>query len=681
MSADSYFPPGQNRLGAETSPYLRQHKDNPVQWWPWSDEALQTAKAADRPILLSVGYSACHWCHVMAHESFENADVAAEMNRLFVNIKVDREERPDLDAIYQKALALLGEHGGWPLTMFLSPDGTPFWGGTYFPPQPAYGRPSFTEVLTQIDRIWREMRDDVGKQGASLVEAIGKHGQEQLRDGLSLPLLQDAAVSLLEYIDKDYGGLKGAPKFPMPFVYDFLWRMAHRQERVELREVVIQTLEAICQGGIYDHVSGGFARYSTDSRWLVPHFEKMLYDNAQLVDLLTLVWRDTRAPLFAARVAETIAWLMREMIADNGAFAAALDADSEGEEGKFTVWTEAQIDELLGADAAAFKAAYDVTPTGNWEGHVILNRSATPFDTVDEEDMAQLCDVLLQAREGRVRPGRDDKALADWNGLMIAALVRAGATFGQKSWIAAAARAFAAVRETMTWTDNDGRERLGHAWCDGRLQTTAMLDDYAHMANAALALFEVTGDQTYLGYARQWIETARALYWDEDSGGYFFTASDAETLIVRTKTANDSATPSGNGAMVFALARLFYVTGEADDRTRAGATVAALSVEALRAFPHGTTLLSGFALLEDAIQVVIVGHPDSAETAAMLTAAHTAPAPNLIVARVDDGDTLAPTHPAHGKTRVGGKTTAYICRGPVCDAPVTSAADLTAALV
>ena len=376
-----------------------------------------------------------------------------------------------------------------------------------------------------------------------------------------------------------------------------------------------------------------------------------------------------------------VTWLLREMFADNGAFAAAIDADSEGKEGKFTVWTEAQIDELLGADAEDFKAAYDITASGNWEGHAIPNRTATPYDTVDEEHMAQLCEVLLQARESRIRPGRDDKALADWNGLMIAALARAGAAFKERSWIAAAARAFAAVRETMTWVDEGGGERLGHAWCAGRLQATAMLDDYVHMANAALALFEVTGDSTYLGYARNWVETAHALYWDEESGGYFFTASDAEALIVRTKTANDSATPSGNGAMVFALARLFYITGEADDRTRAGATVAALSVEALRAFPHGTALLSGFALLEDSIQVVIVGHPDSAETAAMLTAAHTAPAPNLIVARIDDGDVLALSHPAHGKTRVDGKTTAYICRGPVCEAPVTSATDLTAALV
>ena len=672
-------PPGHNRLGEETSPYLRQHQDNPVHWWPWGPEALAAAVSADRPILLSIGYSACHWCHVMAHESFEDPAVAELMNRLFINIK--SEERPDLDAIYQKALSLMGEHGGWPLTMFITPDGRPFWGGTYFPPQPAYGRPSFTEVLTQIDRVWREMRDDVHQQSNALTDEIGKRAHEQLRDGMSLVLIQDAAESLLEYIDNDAGGLKGAPKFPMPFVYDFLWRMQAYQADTELRDAVLKTLTAICQGGIYDHVGGGFARYSTDTAWLVPHFEKMLYDNAQLIDLLTLVWRDTRAPLFAARVAETVGWVLREMIAYNGAFAAALDADSEGEEGAFYVWTEDQIDELLGADAADFKTVYDVTAAGNWEDHVILNRTATPYDSVDEEHMTQCRDVLLEHRETRVRPSRDDKALTDWNGLMIAALARAGRTFDRPTWIGAAQRAFAAVVDTMTWQDDAGTERLGHAWCAGRLQQTAMLDDYANMANAALALFEVTGDDNYLARARAWVETATAHYWDEDGGGYFFTADDAESLIVRSKIANDSATPSGNGAMVQALTRLFYITGDANDRTRAGATVAALSVEALRAFPHATTLLSGFALLEDAIQVVIVGHAESAETKAMLSIAHTAPLPNLIVTRIDDGALLPASHPAHGKTRIDNRTTVYVCRGPVCDAPLTTSDALAATLV
>jgi uncharacterized protein YyaL (SSP411 family) len=328
-----------NRLVEETSPYLLQHKDNPVHWWPWSSEAFSAARASGKPILLSVGYSACHWCHVMAHESFENGDVAAVMNATFINIKVDREERPDVDAIYQKALALMGEQGGWPLTMFLGPDGQPFWGGTYFPPSPAYGRPSFSQVLSQIHKVWREQPEDVRKQSEALNAAIGEQHVERLRDGLSLTLIDAAAERLLDYVDASAGGMNGAPKFPMPFVFEFLWRAYKRKNDPRCRNAVLVTLRHLCQGGIYDHLGGGFARYATDANWLVPHFEKMLYDNAQLIDLMTLVWQETKDPLFAVRVRETVTWLTREMMGENGAFVASFDADSDGEEGKFYVWT------------------------------------------------------------------------------------------------------------------------------------------------------------------------------------------------------------------------------------------------------------------------------------------------------------------------------------------------------
>jgi len=677
---ETYFPDGQNRLGDESSPYLRQHKDNPVHWWPWGPEALAAARTADRPILLSIGYSACHWCHVMAHESFEDPAVADLMNRLYVNIKVDREERPDIDAIYMKALHLMGERGGWPLTMFLTPEGKPFWGGTYFPPKTAYGRPSFAEVLTQLDTLWRNRRSDVTEQTVALTRAITERPRDQLTHELSIPFLDDVVVKLLPHLDMERGGISGAPKFPMPFVFELLWKRGWKNAAPDLRKAVELTLTEICQGGIYDHAGGGFARYSTDGEWLVPHFEKMLYDNAQLIDVLTLVWRKTRWPLFAARVKGTVDWLLREMVADNRAFAAALDADSEGEEGKFYVWSEAEIDALLGADSPAFKVAYDVTAGGNWEGHAILNRTDTPYGSVDEDHMSECLDVLLQARAARVRPGRDDKALADWNGLTITALAHAGIVFDEADWIAAAQRAFAAVCETMTWTDAAGRVRLGHAWCADRLQQTAMVDDYANMANAALTLFSITADSKYLLRARDWVDVANALYWDEADGGYFFTASDGEDLLVRTKTANDAAAPSGNGAMVAALAKLFYLTGEADYRARAGKTIAALAVDSMKAFPHGSALLSGFSLLEEGVQVVIAGHPDSADTKAMVRTAYQSPEPHLIVAVIENTNTLPPHHPAAGKTRVDGKVTAYVCRGPVCDAPVTQIADLQSAL-
>ena len=675
--------PDHNRLVDETSPYLLQHKDNPVHWWPWGDAAFAAARAQNKPVLLSVGYSACHWCHVMAHESFEDEATAALMNADFISIKVDREERPDIDAIYMKALQLMGEQGGWPLTMFLKPDGRPFFGGTYFPPRPAYGRSSFPQTLAFMTDAWKNQQAEIDKGAEALVNAIAERHTERLRDGLSLSLLDSAADRLLDYIDLSAGGMNGAPKFPMPFVFAFLWRAYKRRSDVRHRSAVTTTLTRICQGGIYDHVGGGFARYATDAEWLVPHFEKMLYDNAQLIELMALVWQETRDPLLAVRTRETIAWLTREMIGENGAFTAALDADSEGEEGKFYVWTEAEIEAALGAESDLFKAAYDVTPGGNWEGNSILNRTAqahVPFDAELDGRLATSRAILLTAREKRERPGRDDKVMADRNGLAIAALARAGAAFDEPSWIALAEKVFAAVIGTMQWTDDAGRKRLGHSLCRGRLQQSAMLDDYANMSDAALALFSVTSSKAYLAQAEAWTALAEALYGDADAGGYFFTASDARDLIVRTKTVNDSAVPSGNGTMAFTLARLFYLTGNADYHERAGRCVAALEVEAMKSFPHSTTVLNAFELLEAALQVVIVGARGDTQTQELLRAVHAASLPNLVLDVIDDGAVLPASHPAHGKTTVQGRATAYVCRGPACSAPQTSAATLQAVL-
>ena len=671
-----------NRLGDETSPYLLQHKDNPVHWWPWSDAAFAAARVSNKPVLLSVGYSACHWCHVMAHESFEDDDIAAVMNRDFINIKVDREERPDIDAIYQKTLAIMGEHGGWPLTMFLKPDGQPFWGGTYFPPTPAYGRPSFLQVLTHLNEAWRERRADVDAQSKNLLDLVGEQNRERLRDGLSLKMLESAAERLLDYIDLSDGGMNGAPKFPMPFVFEFLWRAYKRTNEPRYRNAVLVSLTRMCQGGIYDHVGGGFARYSTNATWLVPHFEKMLYDNAQLVDLLTLVWQETKSPLYAARIEETIDWLIREMIGENDAFTASLDADSDGEEGKFYVWSETEIDSALGSDAAFFKAAYDVRTSGNWDGHIILNRTAAGDRLLPPDDEARLTKcraILLEKRAARIRPGRDDKILADWNGLMIAALARAGFAFGKADWIELAKTVFQRIVETMAWTDEQGRARLGHSLCGGRLQRAAMLDDYANMSNAALALYSVVGDVHYLAQAEAWVATAGALYWDNDAYGYFFTAADAHDLILRTKTANDSAVPSGNGSMVFALSRLFYLTGKAAYREHAGGTVAALEVDAMKSFPHGATLLNAYELLENAVQVIIVGARSAA--GALLAVIADTSVPGLVLDIVDSPSTLPAAHPARDKAQIQNMPTAYVCRGPVCSEPQTTADGLRAALL
>ena len=417
-----------NALAEETSPYLLQHKDNPVHWQAWSPVVLAAAEAANKPILLSVGYSACHWCHVMAHECFEDPAIAALMNTLFVSIKVDREERPDLDAIYQHALALLGEQGGWPLTMFLTPRGEPFWGGTYFPPSARWGRPGFPEVLRALHNAYTTEPEKIAQNVGALRDALQRLAAPQGGDGVSLALTDRLAQRLLREVDPINGGIGDAPKFPQVGLFELLWRAWKRTREPPLRAAVERTLEHISQGGIYDHVGGGYARYATDARWLVPHFEKMLYDNAQLIDLLTLVWQDDTNGLYAMRVAETIDWAAREMLTAEGAFASSLDADSEHEEGKFYVWSEAEIDRLLGERAQRFKPLYDVTAAGNWEGHTILNRlhHLALADPATEAELAACRAILFHAREERVHPGLDDKVLADWNGLMIAAVEFSG---------------------------------------------------------------------------------------------------------------------------------------------------------------------------------------------------------------------------------------------------------------
>src|SRR5215469_9583243 len=424
MSTDTAATFHENRLARETSPYLLQHKHNPVAWWPWGTEALAEAKRANKPILLSVGYAACHWCHVMAHESFEDAETAQVMNELFVNIKVDREERPDIDQIYMSALHHLGEQGGWPLTMFLTPDGEPIWGGTYFPPTSRYGRPAFVDVLSEVARLIREEPEKIEQNRAALMERLEGAARKPGRVTIGATELNNAAQQLGGIIDPVNGGTRGAPKFPQAALFELLWRAGLRTGEARYFGAVDITLHHICEGGIYDHLGGGFARYSVDEHWLVPHFEKMLYDNAQLLELLAIAHARLHKPLYRQRARETVAWLAREMTTGEGAFSASLDADSEGEEGKFYVWSYDQVIRELGIEDGEFFARhYDVTPAGNFEGHNILNRlKPLPYSDADEARLAALREKLLSVRALRVRPGLDDKVLADWNGLMIAAL-------------------------------------------------------------------------------------------------------------------------------------------------------------------------------------------------------------------------------------------------------------------
>lgn len=672
-----------NLLDRETSPYLLQHKDNPVHWRAWGSAALVEAKEANKPILLSVGYAACHWCHVMAHESFEDDAIAGQMNALFVNIKVDREERPDIDSIYQNALALLGQQGGWPLTMFLTPDGAPFWGGTYFPPEDRWGRPGFPQVLDRIAEIYSTDKELVEKNRAGLVGALQNMGAaEDETQALREDTLEQVAQAMLGQVDFDLGGLQGAPKFPQPALFKLFWRAWRKTGNEELKRSVTFSLDRMCEGGIYDHLGGGFARYSVDDRWLAPHFEKMLYDNAQLLDLLCLAWQEDRTPLFEARARETCDWLLREMIGENDAFAATIDADSEGEEGKFYVWNQEEVDAILGDDAANFSQIYDVTPSGNWEGKTILNRldlKETPTAS-DEERLAPMRQKLLAARGSRVRPGWDDKILADWNGLMITSLANAGAVFDQPKWIKAARDAYNAVYSSMSRPDASGQTRLQHSYRRGRAQHVGILDDYANMARAALTLFEIDGSARYLEDARALITSLDRYFWDEEAGGYFFTAKDAEALIVRTKSASDNAVPAGNGVMIDVLTRLYLLTGETAYVDRAHAIVTAFTSKALRQPAGFATLVTAFDALNNMKQIVIIGSRGDQSTQAQIRAVHDCSITDRLLQVVPPGASLPAHHPAAGKTQTNNKSTVYICVGQTCSLPISDPAALAAEL-
>ena len=661
-----------NRLGDAASPYLLQHKDTPVHGRPGGPAALAEARREGKPILLSVGYAACHWCHVMAHESFEDEATAAVMNRLFVNIKVDREERPDVDQIYMAALHALGEQGGWPLTMFLTPDGAPIWGGTYFPPTARYGRPGFVQVLEEVARLFREEPEKIATNRQFIMERLAAPppGDAVPMDA-HLPDL--AAERLFDFMDTVRGGTRGAPKFPQASLVEMFWRAGFRTGRAEYRDIVLTTLRGLANGGIYDHVGGGFARYSVDERWLAPHFEKMLYDNAQIVELMTHAWLATGESLFRDRVAETIAWLVREMRLPGGTFAASLDADSEGHEGKFYVWTRAEVIDVLGPEEGAFFSdVYDITDGGNWEGVSIPNRLARPerLSDADEARLAAAREKLLARRALRVRPGTDDKVLADWNGLMIAALAFAGASFARPDWIARAVDAFGFVTTTMMRGD-----RVAHAWRDGRSVWPGLATDYAALAKAALALHEATQDPAYLAGAEAFAATTRAHHWDDAAPGYFLSANDAEALIVRPKSTTDEATPSATSLMAQNLVRLWRLTGTDAYRADVDAIMASSGAAVASNLFASAGLLNALDLRLGATDVVLVV-PDGASSDALLAAVRAHWSPNLVVSVHIDAAGLPSDHPASGKTAVDGKPTAYVCRGETCSLPVTDAKQL-----
>ena len=666
-----------NALAGATSPYLLQHADNPVEWQEWGDAALDRARAENKPILLSIGYAACHWCHVMAHESFENPGTAAVMNRLFVNIKVDREERPDLDTVYQQALAVMGQQGGWPLTMFLTPEGEPFWGGTYFPPEPRYGRPGFVQLLEQVAELWRERNERISTNRQAIIEALRRLSTPAPGEAPPATLAASLARQLGQRFDTMHGGLAGAPKFPQAPILRLIWEEARRSGDPTLHHRLRHTLTRIAQGGIYDHLGGGFARYSVDAYWLVPHFEKMLYDNAQLLELLGSAHAITGERLSRVRAEETVAWLRREMMVE-GAFASALDADSEGVEGRFYVWDAAEIDRVLGDDAPAFRLAYGVTDAGNWEGKAVLNRLHEPGLPSDQEEavLAHCRARLLEARNPRVPPTRDDKLLADWNGLMIAALAQASGHLDQPAWLQLAEDAFTAVLERMS----DG-DRLFHCWRAGRGLPLAFLDDYAQMARAALALYQRTSNRGYLDRAQAWLERCRVEFGDPAVGGYHLAAATAAGPIVRPKNALDGPTPSANGTMAEVAATLWHLTGEPRYRSVAEHILTAFGGE-VRANPAGhCSLLLAAAYLDAAVQIVVVGDETTLGWAELRSAAAATAPPARILQSVAPHASLPPTHPAAGKRLLDGRAAAYVCVGMTCEAPITAPEVLRARLV
>jgi uncharacterized protein YyaL (SSP411 family) len=675
-----------NRLATQTSPYLLQHAHNPVDWYPWGLEALERAEREDKPILLSIGYAACHWCHVMERESFEDSATAALMNEHFVSIKVDREERPDIDAIYMDAVQSLNGHGGWPLTAFLTPQGRPFYAGTYFPNEDRHGLPAFTRVLDAIASTWRERREDAETQAARVVEAIARTGTER---GSNEPLTDEVprrAFDLLRRaFDERWGGFGGAPKFPQPMTLEFLLR-CHLHGRQGALDMVTTTLDRMVGGGMYDQLGGGFHRYSTDAHWHVPHFEKMLYDNAQLVRVYVRAWQVTKIDRYRRIASETAAYLLREMQHPSGGFFSSQDADSEGVEGKFFVWS---WDELVDAGGEAVATLLGATPQGNWEGSNVL-WLPLPLEAVAaehgmdpgslERDLDAVRARLFELREVRVHPATDDKVLAGWNAMAISAFAEAGRAFGEPALVDAAVRACDFVLEHL----RDDRGRLLRSWREGTAQIPAYADDHALMAEACLTLYETTFELRYFREARAFGDELLRLFWDRERGGFFQTGSDAEALVVRPKELYDNAVPSGNSAAADVFQRLALLTGESEYE-RAGVSALRLVREPMAQAPNGfgAALCALDLYLSAAREVAIVGDPEDDRTralAAEVTSARFLPNHVLTVSPPGDGDAFEAVELLKDRVQIDDAPTAYVCEHFVCKLPVTDAGALVSQL-
>ena len=678
-----------NRLIHETSPYLLQHAHNPVDWYPWGPEALQRAQAENKPILLSIGYSACHWCHVMERESFENDDIAALMNRHFINIKVDREERPDLDAVYMEAVQLLTGSGGWPMTVFLTPDGKPFYGGTYFPPTDRANMPGFPRLLEAISRSYFNSPAEIERVTGQLTEQMGRTGHLARRDApLSADILHRAYSALATNFDYQNGGTGGAPKFPQAMTLEVLLRYHAQGHNPRAMEMLHLTLEKMARGGIYDQLGGGFHRYSVDAYWLVPHFEKMLYDNALLARLYLHAWLASGRALYRRITEETLDYILREMTGPPGGFYSATDADSEGVEGKFFVWSLDEIEETLGGEEGpVFAAFFGVTPGGNFEGSNILNipRKAAVFAGQHNLPMQRLVDLIQRGKEtlrrrraARIPPLLDDKVLASWNGLMLKALAEAGAAWQRGDYLDAAARNAAFLLETMR--DADGR--LLRTYRDGQAKLPGYLEDYSFVADGLLSLYEATFDRRWLNAAIELADTMLELFWDEPAGAFYDTGRGHEDLVVRPRDVFDNAQPCGSSVAADLLLRLAVITGNDDYRNKAVTSLQTLAELMARA-PAGTGrwLAALDFHLSAPKEVAVLGPRRHPGTAALLDTLFGRYLPNKVVVGADEA--AGPDEPLpllQGRGPVDGQPTAYVCRNYACLLPVTDAAALAAQL-
>ena len=681
-----------NRLAQETSPYLLQHAHDPVDWYPWGPDALARARERDLPLFLSIGYAACHWCHVMAHESFRDPATAAQLNGDFVAVKVDREERPDIDAVYMDAVQALTGSGGWPMSVFAMPDGRPFYGGTYFPPERRHGLPSFRDVLAAVSDAWRERRGDVESAAAGVSDAIATamRGLPPAA-GPDATTLRTALAALATSFDPVQGGWGGAPKFPQPMAIEWLLRQHAATGDREALAMALRTLDRMADGGIRDHLGGGFARYATDARWLVPHFEKMLYDNAQLARVYLHAWQATGDVRYLDVARETLDFLLREMTLPDGAFASSLDADTEGEEGATYVWTDAEIRATLDPhDAALVAEAYGVAPGGNWEGRTILSRvvddgtlgmrHGLPSDQV-EARLARARGTLLAVRDARPQPGRDDKAIVAWNGLAIAALADAAAALAASHpdeagrYLGAAVRAADTVLVTAVGADG----RLRRSWKDGRPGPAAVLEDEADLADGLLALYVATFDERWYAAARARGDAIRAHYVDPD-GGFYDTADDAEQLVVRPRSLQDNALPSGGAMASIVLLRLAAYGGDREDRAAADGALARMGqVAGQHPLAFAWWLAAADLSVRGIHEVAIVGDPADPAAAALVAVTRSGFRPRAVVAcGADPASSALPL--LGGRFRLAGHPTAFVCRDFACRQPVTEPAALDALL-